>query len=90
MAVQPKKGVEQMEDQALVYSFPKNESEEMRFTLREYKGRCYADIRLFYSSAEGVFHPTKKGVTVSVEHFGQLVNGIEKLSERLAVEGGVS
>lgn len=71
-----------------VYSFPKNENEEVRFSLREYKGELYVDFRIWFQARGGEFRPTKKGLTLSAGHFGQVVNGIEKISELLTVKGG--
>lgn len=69
-----------MED-TIVYSFPKNQEEEVRFTLRSYKGRDYLHIRLWFQTSNGgEFHPTKKGIGLAVEHLPELKKGLEKAS----------
>ena len=63
-----------------IHSFTKNESEEIRMYLREYKGRLYADFRLFYQPVESAeFVPSKKGITISVEFIPELKRGFLKL-----------
>ena len=79
-----------MNEPAYVYSFRKNENEEVRFVFKVYKGALYFDIRIFFAGRDGQFFPTKKGVTLLAGHLGPFVNGIEKLSELLGVKEGVS
>ena len=65
-------------EELVVYSFAKNQDEEIRFTLRRYKQRNYLDIRLwFQTSAAGEFHPAKKGITLGLEHLSELKKGLE-------------
>jgi len=56
-----------MEDQ-IVGAFKKSETEEVRVTLRNYKGKAYLDIRVYFCT-EGMdgFKPTKKGLTLAAE-----------------------
>lgn len=66
-------------EETVVYSFPKNQEEEVRFTLRSYKTRNYLDIRLwFQTSSEGKFYPAKKGISLGVEFLPKLKKGIEQ------------
>lgn len=68
-----------MEQDRVVYQFQKNPEEEVRFTLREYKDRHYLDIRLWFQPADGgEYRPTKKGLTLSLEHLSELKKGVEK------------
>lgn len=63
----------------IVHTFQKNQEEELRFSVREYKSRLYLDIRLwFQTSGGGEYHPTKKGITLAMEHLSELKKGIEK------------
>lgn len=63
-----------MEDQ-IVGAFKKSETEEVRLTLRNFKGKDYLDLRVYFC-AEGMegFKPTKKGLTLAAE----LAPGLEK------------
>jgi len=62
----------------VIYSFPKNETEEVRLSLREYKERVYLDQRIWFLAKEGEYHPTKKGFTLSLEYLPELRKGLEK------------
>lgn len=74
-----------MEEQRIVHSFRKNETEEVRVSLRSYKDRNYVDLRLFYE-AEGQLRPTRKGITLGSEFLQELKRGIEKTEQALAVK----
>lgn len=72
-----------MENQ-LVHSFPKNESEEIRLSLREYKNRHYLDMRLFFQPADGTeMVPSKKGLTIGVDFLPELKRGLTKCEEEI-------
>lgn len=72
-------------DQDFVYSFPKSENEEIKFSIREYKGRFFIDLRLWFQGEEGgEWKPTKKGVFLAVEHFGELKKGVARLEQGVA------
>lgn len=66
-----------METEKIVHSFRRNNDEEVRITLRKYKERVYLDQRIFFE-AQGEFHHTKKGLTLSAEFLPELKRGIDK------------
>ena len=75
-----------MEMTQIVHSFRKNESEEVRICLREYKDRSYVDLRIFFEETEtGEFKPTKKGLTLDVAFLTELKRGIEKAEQKVIV-----
>ena len=39
--------------QEIIFSFPKNDKEEIRFSIREFKGQVYFEARLFFKSDKG-------------------------------------
>jgi hypothetical protein len=49
----------------LVASFERNARESVLASLRIYKGRPIADVRVHYRAADGVLHPTSKGLSVA-------------------------
>ena len=51
----------------LIEQFEKNATEVVRVSLTEYRGRKLVDVRVYYSDSEGQYHPTKKGVSLSVD-----------------------
>jgi hypothetical protein len=66
-----------------VHVFPKNPLEEIRSSITTFKGKQYVDIRIYYKGDDGEFHPSKKGVTLSVELFPELEAAMQKLKESL-------
>ena len=70
------------EDSNLIASFQKNSQEEFRFSVTNFKGHEYADIRIFYEK-DGDFFPSKKGITVSLDAWKEFKECIEKLETEL-------
>ncbi len=64
----------------VVHSFPKNPLEEVRASVSVYKGKQYVDLRIYYKGDDGEFHPSKKGLTLSLDLFSELEEAVEKLS----------
>ena len=57
----------------LVASFPKNKFEEVRVSVKEFKGYDLLDIRVYASTKDGEDKvPTGKGISVNVSHFMEL------------------
>jgi hypothetical protein len=74
-----------MEANQTIHSFRKNESEEVRISLRGYKDRSYVDLRIFFEAGNsGEYLPTRKGLTLDVAFLAELKRGIEK-AEQTAV-----
>lgn len=67
----------------VIHSFPKNPLEEVRASLTVYKGKQYVDLRIYYKGDDGEFHPSKKGLTVSLDLFPELQQAVEKLGEAI-------
>lgn len=65
-----------MNDQVL-YQFSRNQDESVFVTLRDYKNKKYVDLRVFFQPKDAEdMKPTKKGLTLGVEHLGELKKGI--------------
>ena len=65
----------------IVGEMEKGWNEKILFSVSEFKGKNYADIRVYYEDDEGEWKPTKKGVTVTLdafEEFKGLVLDLEK------------
>ena len=57
----------------LVASFPKNKFEEIRVSVKEFKGYDLLDIRVYAATKDGEEKvPTGKGISVNVSHFMEL------------------
>ncbi|OGL04425.1 MAG: hypothetical protein A3J45_16480, partial [Candidatus Rokubacteria bacterium RIFCSPHIGHO2_02_FULL_69_13] len=61
----------------------KNADEEIRVSLREYKGHPFMDIRVYWKPPEGEPGPTKKGVTLNPELFPGLKKAMGALEAAL-------
>ena len=73
-----------MEDQ-IVSAFKKSETEEVRLTLRHFKGKAYLDLRVYFR-AEGMeeFKPTKKGLTLAAALAPELEKAFQGATFNLA------
>lgn len=73
-----------MENQ-IVHSFKKKETEEVSLALREFKGKPYVDLRIYFKPrGSEEFKPSKKGIMLSTEFLPQLKAAFEKAEEALA------
>jgi len=73
------------DERELVHSFDRSATEQVQVSLSKYKGKNYADIRIYYKADDGEYRPTKKGITVSPTQLPELGEAIRKLIEK--VEG---
>ena len=62
-------------------------NEKILFSVTEFKGKTYADIRVYYEDDEGEWKPTKKGITVSPDNFAEFKTRIEELERHLEEKG---
>lgn len=53
----------------------KNDSERLRVIVKEYRGRTYIDLRVWYSS-NGGYSPSQKGVTLRPTQVTEIVQGL--------------
>jgi hypothetical protein len=57
---------------------PRNETEVVRVSVEEFKGRKYLDLRIYFQNDEGEWKPTKKGVTVQPDKVKMLIELLNK------------
>ena len=69
----------------IVHHLEKRDDERVCFSVSEYKGHPYLSIRIHFRGDDGEWHPTKKGVTLSVEQLADIEGGVAAL--RQAVDG---
>jgi len=63
----------------IIGEMEKGWNEKIVFSVSEFKGKNYANIRIYYEDDEGEWKPTKKGVTVSLDTFAEFKENIEGL-----------
>ena len=63
----------------IIGEMEKGWNEKIIFSISEFKGKDYANIRIYYEDDEGEWKPTKKGVTVSLDTFREFKENIENL-----------
>ncbi len=61
----------------------RNETEVVRVSTEEFKGRKYLDIRVYFDNGEGEWKPTKKGVTIQPDRVDDFIELIRKAKESL-------
>ena len=67
----------------MIATIEKNADEEIRVSLREYKGHPFIDIRVYWKPPDGEPGPTKKGVTLNPELFPALKKAMGALEAAL-------
>lgn len=76
-----------MDNAKLVYKFQKNKFDQVRFAIKEYEGKEYIDLRLFYRDREGEYQPTKKGVMIASNLLPEMIKGIGELRKVVGAPG---
>lgn len=68
----------------ILATIPRSATEQLQIAINEYKGKSYLDLRIFYTTDDGInWNPTKKGVTVSPENLELLKDAIEEAMTEL-------
>lgn len=62
------------------HRFPRSESEEIQMALRQYRGKYYVDLRLWFQPKDNPeMRPTKKGISILASQLTNLKEGIQNL-----------
>ena len=74
----------------LIATVPRSATEQLQISINEYKGKSYLDMRIYYTTDDGLnWLPTKKGVTVSPENMELLKDAIdEAMKEFMSMRNG--
>jgi len=70
-----------------VIEVPKNTLETIRFQITEFRGKTYADLRVYYRDDNDELRPTRKGLCVNPELWPDFLKGIEQLGAELEERG---
>ncbi len=71
----------------VVAEMEKSWNEKIVFSLSDYKGKNYADIRVYFEDDEGEWKPTKKGITIALDRFSEFKEHLGQLEQFLTAEG---
>jgi len=61
----------------------KNALEQIQVAVKEYQGRVYADLRLFFLGEDEGWHPTKRGLTVSPVLWPEFMAAMARVDKHL-------
>lgn len=64
-------------DATPLYTIRRGPNRQVRITISEYRGNSYFDIRNYYLEKKtGNFLPTQKGITIPIQLYRELLNGL--------------
>jgi len=76
-----------MAENKLLASIPRSATEEIHIAISEYKGKKYLDMRVFYTTDDGInWNPTKKGVTFTPDKLDEVKSAIEEAQKELEAQ----
>lgn len=67
----------------IIKEIVKNKTETLIVSLDEFKGKDYANVRVFFKNDDGELCPTKKGVTLTLDTIPQVIEGLLTIAEML-------
>ncbi|MEA3238177.1 MAG: transcriptional coactivator p15/PC4 family protein [Candidatus Bipolaricaulota bacterium] len=68
----------QVGDEQLIKTIDKGMGSRIHVRLSHFHDRDYLDIRNFYEAEEGEWKPTRKGIAVPVELYGELISALQE------------
>ena len=68
----------------VVHTFAKNTQERVQAALTTYRGKRYADLRVYYEADGGEWRPTEKGVTIALNLLPELEVAVRALRKKAA------
>lgn len=72
------------EEPKILATIPRSATEQLQIAINSYKGKSYLDLRIFYTTDDGInWNPTKKGVTVSPDNLELLKDAINEAIQEL-------
>lgn len=64
----------------IFYEIAKNNGDKIIVSLREYKGKEFVDVRIFFFDEESqAWIPTKKGVAMAKKHVPELIKALNSI-----------
>jgi hypothetical protein len=72
-----------MAEDKVVSSFKRNPTEEVRAGIKEFKGRRYIDLRIYYMDDQGEWKPTRKGISLATDFMPELKKAVGAIETEL-------
>jgi hypothetical protein len=63
-------------DRAVILEVQKNNTERLRVSVSEYRGRMFVDLRTWYVGKDGEYQPSNKGVAIRPSQVAEIVQGL--------------
>ncbi len=72
-----------MPENRLIHEFQKNSDEKVRVEIGNYRGTDVINIWVYYNASETNedWRPTRKGISLSIDHIAELKEGVGKAYE---------
>jgi len=67
----------------IIGEIARNETEVLRISTAEYKGRTYVDVRIYFEGDDGEWKPTKKGITIQPDKVEEFLGLIKQAGDSL-------
>lgn len=77
-----------LEEDIVIGEIPKNQREDIRVTLSNFKGHDLVGARIWFKTKDGESRPSSKGITVNVKVLPELIGLLED-AEKKAIELGL-
>ena len=71
-----------------IFEIQKSASERIRIGIRDYRGRTYVDVRVWYVAEGGEYKPSGKGVTIRPAQVTALIQGLSLAARAIDPQGG--
>ncbi|WP_028226733.1 transcriptional coactivator p15/PC4 family protein [Paraburkholderia ferrariae] len=65
----------------------RSDSERLRVTVGEYRGRTLVDLRVWYSTESGEWRPGRAGVSIRPEQVGELMQALRLAAQAADPKG---
>jgi hypothetical protein len=72
------------------HEIPKTQSEKIVIARSNYKGASLVDIRVHFKDDKDKWHPTKRGVSITLGKFEEVQLAFERIAEAIAAERKVA
>ncbi len=75
-------------DRMPIMDIARSDSERLRVTVSQYRGRTFIDLRVWYSAEGGEYKPSGKGVTIRPNQVPEILQGLRLAAEAIDPQGG--